>query len=379
MKFSRTQISSYQTCPRKYWYEYVAQVQSAPVAGLQPKTPILPLTMGLAVHKGMEVLFKLGGDLDSAIEAGLQEWRKATSGKQFAFSVTGTLDHDRFLEEQEALITAFLWAWRVQFWDQFNNDYEIVQIEEELETDVLCDPVQDGWNEHYPDRAVKYTLQSRCDLVVKRRLDDAIIVPDWKCVTDARDWQSKYSMDPQTWAQSFAVSEALKVPIVSCLYFAFIKGGRKNGEYSSPLIYGYKQQLDSGHYQYSHSYKKGNGWEKFPIWRWETFGKTVKDRIRFWVNWLPEEVRAAQFCQTEEIIPDPVLQADWLADAVNVVRHTEQNRDDISAFPRHASYWNCRKCWVRDVCSGETQIEAKLQSGEWLARKDHHAIEGSEE
>lgn len=377
VKFSRSQINSFQTCPRKYWYEYVQGLGTN--RGLEPKAPNLPLTMGLAVHKGMEVLFKLGGNLDSAIDAGLGEWKKATAGKQFPFSATGTLDHDSFLQEQEALITAFLWAWRVQFWDEFNNQYEVVQIEQELETEIRVDPIQDGWNEHWPDKAVKFILQSRCDLVVRRREDGAVIIPDWKCVTDARDWQTRFALDAQTWAQSLAVSSALDEPIVSCLYFAFIKGGRKNGEYSSPLIYGYKQQLDSGHYQYSHSYKKGQGWSKFAVWNHAEFGKTVKDRIRFWVNWLPEEVRAAQFCQTEEILPDPQLQSDWLRDAINVVRHTRDNAENIAAFPRHPNYFNCRKCWVRDVCSGETQLESKLEDGSWISRRDHHAVEGTEE
>jgi hypothetical protein len=87
----RSRIETGQRCLRRRWWEYHYQLPSMEVAGVQPAKPALELSVGSAVHKGIENLLKWvmesgvaktipntpypDRDLDLAIEAALIEFR----------------------------------------------------------------------------------------------------------------------------------------------------------------------------------------------------------------------------------------------------------------------------------------------------------------
>lgn len=329
LPFHRSFQDTYRRCARLAWYTYLQDGD-----GVEPEELNLGLHLGSSGHRGMEVLFLTGGNLDAAIGAAISYWREGQEGRPLFREAA---QHPEFFQaEQEALLTAFLIAWKLQFWDQFNNEYGIEKIEREFLS---------------PEG-----LQTRCDLIGRSRWDQAIYVLDWKFVKDAKDWAQKYTMEPQTWAQQHGVKEGLGEPVAGSIYWAFIKGDRRKNpksgrtEQLSYLIYGYKKQLSTGQWTFSCEYESAKGWEKFPVWEEETIGADPLSRLVFWLNWLPEEVRAAQFCQSPPLLPNAYLTQEWLQEAATIMEHVEQHRGDMKRFPRSPSNWNCGGCWARKAC-----------------------------
>lgn len=352
IRYSRSEHSAYAKCPRSWYYSYGMDNATA-VPGYEPKEPYLPTTLGLSIHRGMEALFKSGSNVDNAVSCAHSEWDKLTQ----IVPREGSGNPIYFNAEQKALIEAFIRAFRVSFWDEFNNQFEILQIENELGTQITDNIL----------------FQARCDLVVRERSSGLIFIPDWKVVKDARNWDSKFFYEPQTWSQTFAVESALKEEIGGCIYWAFIKGDRRNDQQCSKLIYGYRQEIRPNIFLYETERTKG--YTKFPVWEAEDLGPSPSDRIKYWINWLPEEVRSAAFMQSPPITRDAERIKEW---ALFSSSEMESARDMLKGVPAEMSYparrsdWNCRGCFAKDLCYGTKE----LADMNWNPRHDHHAIEG---
>lgn len=350
LPFSRSEVSTARRCERQWFYGYALE-NDTPTPGFSPVEPEDYLLLGLCIHKGMEGLFKKGSDLLGAIALAYAEFDKLTKD---ALPREGQSAPLYYTAEQKALIAAFLWAWRIQFWDTFNNRFEILQIEQELKTSTGRGTL----------------LESRCDLVVRERSTGLVYIPDWKVVKDARRWQSKFESDPQTWAQMYAVENALGEEVAGCIYWAFLKGDRRDGKQSSYLIYGYKKEIAPGVFEYDCVYRAAKGWMKFPIWEEEAFGSTPLDRIRYWVNWLPEETRSQQFQVSPEVMRDERLIEEWVETSSKKMLDLRGRDVRVDLFDPSRSDWNCSSCFAKDVCYGKIEVhEAK-----WRPREDHHNL-----
>lgn len=385
IKYSRSEVGTAQRCPRQWYYGY-GQVHDASHRGWEPKRPYLPTTLGLSVHAGMEALFRKGSDIDHAVRTATGTWCDFVDGSDWTGLPVEGKDNPAFFDsEQRALIEAFLRAWRVQFWDDFNNEFEVVSIEKELGVEVEHFKTSDTGEDAITCRetgccGVKGTpilFQARCDLVVRQRDTGLIFIPDWKVVKDARDWSTKFQREQQTFSQAFAVEQHLREPVSGCIYWAFIKGDRREGRQLSPLVWAYKRELPyTGKFEYSPEYQRSKGWERFAVWEEEAFGPTPSERVKYWVNWLPDEVRSAQFCQSPPVLVRDELVQEWVHESSSLMVELHGKLSSglgATAFRAHRSDWNCRGCFAREVCEGRKTME---EMG-FKPRKDHHMEEGA--
>jgi len=160
----RTRIEEYQRCPRKRYWGYHYQLPSMLAAGIQPAKPAIELTVGSAVHKGVEVLLKativpspaslLGSFcpswlLDKAIQDGLAEfdqawqpWLERSDAYQHALESVGAPynnEANQLLSYQltearaqiEALIAAFYYS--PTGLQLLTENYEILAVEQEIQ------------------------------------------------------------------------------------------------------------------------------------------------------------------------------------------------------------------------------------------------------
>lgn len=353
LPYSRSESETYKRCEREWLFRY-GMPNGTPTPGFEPLEPSLPPTLGLSIHKGMEVLFRLGSDLDSAIKAALEEWDKLTN-PLLPKESRGVL---WFNDEQRALIEAFLRAWRVSQWDSFNNQYEVLKIEGELRAPTPRGPI----------------LQSRCDLIVKERHTGHIYIPDWKVVKDGRDWSSKWAREAQTFSQIYAVERALGEEVSGCIYWGFLKGDRRDHRQLSRLIYGYRCEVREGVFIYDTESTTKKGWAKFPVWLAEELGSSPSERLKYWINWLPEDVVSSQFVVSPPVLKDSLLVDEWIDFSSKDVIESHKRDPRLGQFRPSRSDWNCKKCSFERVC-----FEGREPEEGFSPRKDHHALEGGEE
>lgn len=349
--FSRSEIEALQRCEREAFYRYYFP-NGTPAGGWVPKEPPLALTLGSCGHKGMQVLFELGSNVDQAVQAAQEEWDRLCGN---GLPIEGAPNPALFVQEQKALLEAFLRAWRIQFWDSFNNQYEVLSIERENSAPTPFGSI----------------LQLRCDLVLRERETGLIWIPDWKFVKDGKNWGTKWGMESQTWSQTWGTEQVLGERVAGAIYWGFIKGDRRDGRQLSSLLYPYRREIRPGVFEYSPSYQRSKGWERIPVWENPDFGPPG-ERIKYWVNWLPEEERASQFVVSPPIMRDPLRQEEWIKTAHQLVQRAhERVRSGPSAFHASRSSWNCQKCVYRKPCYDE--VEWEEAQGGMLPRIDHHA------
>lgn len=381
LKFSRSEQEEFRKCRRSAYFKYYHKG-----TGFEPSVPSLPLILGTSVHMGMEWLFKV--NVEEAIKHAWAEWERLIEGRPQFPEGKPFAAYGDFLDEQKMLIAGLIYSWRVQFYESFIKEYEVISVEREIETEIgkgevipsemktLCNCCSTPYHVERPS----VILQSRCDMVVRSNLDGAIYIPDWKCVKDARDWHRKFQMESQTWAQMHAVGAHLGEPVGGAIYWALIKGGRtKDGRQSSNLIYGYRKLLASGAYEYDPDYKSAKGWEKFEVWKVAEFGGDALTRLKYWLNWLPYEIRAANFCQSPPVGLNEELASDWLETSarnlVDIKRALgDTHKPDMSFFYRNNSYYTCSKCPYKDPCLEGADMDELIQMGQYRPRVDHHIV-----
>lgn len=146
----RSRIETFQRCPRKRFWEYSYKLPTMLHAGLQPAKPALELTVGSAVHKGVELLLQAAMtldytpplnsiDLDTAIFAGLadfdaawQPWLEQSDAFQDSSESNQLLSYQ--LTEARALIEALIAAfyYAPTGLRLLTENYEILAVEQEI-------------------------------------------------------------------------------------------------------------------------------------------------------------------------------------------------------------------------------------------------------
>lgn len=143
----RSRIEEFQRCPRKRFWSYHYKLPTMLHAGLQPAKPALELTVGSAVHKGVEwlLLLELPGPnivdcdtnaLDHAIARGLEEFDAAW--QPWLESADNYSNNEPQLSYQllearaliEGLIAAFYYA--PTGLRLLTENYEILAVEQEI-------------------------------------------------------------------------------------------------------------------------------------------------------------------------------------------------------------------------------------------------------
>lgn len=242
-------------------------------------------------------------------------------GLDLGLSMDGQQPEEKFVErtiaEQSALLEAFGWAYQRVRVPRLIEEYEILGIEQEEYTLLSGD----------------VGLQSRCDAVLRRRVDQRLFIYNLKTSGNPdKRWHDQFEVDSQLMTETLAVERRLGERVYGVVIDGFDKGVRVEMDFNtlkerpkdgsekwygqrSRLIYGYKCEDIPGRptlYDYEGTTRKG--WGKFAVWE-EDFkassrgtpkcnhsefmtcaqcGRDNTGSVEYWVNWLPiEQVEAA--------------------------------------------------------------------------------------
>jgi len=350
MRFiSRSSHEHFSECQRKGYWGYIY------AGGLEEATAPWPLVIGLAVHKGMEKLM-LGESIDEAIE-----WLN------LEFSLKG--EQGPVTEEwlmHKALAEALVRGWRRARFERFMERFEILKVEEEWLTKL----------------AANLGLKSRIDVVVRDRITGFIYVIDWKTSSSIKDWSSQWEDEILVLTQALTTQEQMGEEVAGVIFEGLYKGGKYKGQYTSPLVRGYRLLIEGGEgeaprYVYSHDKRKD--YEQFQVW------KDFPGGIAAWIDWLPLDVVENQFISSPTILKHDDMIRDWLVQVVR--RETDIEAlltPEVPEGDRLSYFWQnkgsqCRWCHFRPACRWEISIDGMLEAGLLRVREDHHVVKEEED
>lgn len=312
--------------------------------GVDSAVPNINLLIGLAVHKGQEVLLLSGGDVDKSRLALREEFAHRTSGvKDPGPTVAHQLDEGLHLSE------ALHMAWALTRYNDFIDEYEVISVEKESRLTLANGQV----------------FMARADAVVRSRSDGHLYVFNWKTTKQKKDWNEIYQDDVQSWTEALVTEQELGEPIIGCIYEGFFKGVQLGAVYSSPLIYGF---ANGG--EVSSSWKRG--WNRFAAWK--------EPGLEKWFERLGAQALSDQLLRSTPVLKNDEVVREWIEQVIekeNAIDHVLKNgnvAEQRRFFWQNFSKWNCAGCPFRPDCRKQTTIEEMLKDGVLAPREDHHGV-----
>lgn len=338
-KVSRSYREERGRCARRAYYRYLYNGKGYDGAGGK-----LDLKIGLAVHRGMEVLLKTS-DIDQAVnEAGLEAIVQLKGD-------VSTHEGQSALHLSQGLVMGWIRA----RWEDFQARYEVLSVEEEIPPVVLAPSI---------------LMPIRIDAVVRERETGLVYVINWKTSREVKEWTGKWSEEVQAWTEAMGWEDHSGRRVDGVLFEGLYKGPFRDGVHVSALIYGYKKKMPSGDVVYSP--KWASGWTRFNVW------EEFEGGLPAWISWLPKAQLEAMFPTSPPIMKDNEVVRDWLEQWVRWetdAQHTLDNgsvRDQELYFGQEFSNFNCKWCPFKPVCFKKATIQDLIEMGKLEPREDHH-------
>lgn len=328
---SGSSLAAFRECPRKGYLRYLAP-SGGEVLGWEEAKDSVYLTLGIAWHKGAEVLIKGG-----------------TAEEAFAAANDPALPE----VEREWLFAAFK-AWERVVQGPFLDRWNVISVEEEMEVPVTPN----------------VTLYTRSDAVIQDRADGSLWVLNWKTAGDVKDWNRRWFFEPQAWTESLAAESKLGTPVAGCLFYGIWKGPIYKGQISSRLIYGYRYNPKAGGGP-TYGTENNGGGLRFETWKEEfPFGSGTSA----WISWLPADFLQKHFVESAPQIRQDELVERWLRQLTRNEHDIDHiistgNQEDIETFFWQNWREECGRCPFRDVCMLRATPESLAEEG--LLRPRH--------
>ena len=326
---SRSSHLAFSECTRKGYWGYVYK------GGLdEPKS--IALNIGLAVHKGMEVLMRGTTDDVQIMDAIEAEW------------VSLGMPMTEFKDEQHvALAKALVLAWKRCRYDEFMDRYDILLVEEEMEVQL----------------APNIILQARADCVTRAKWDGSILVWNWKTTGSMRDWNAQWTYDIQSMTEALAVQEHLGEYVQGCVFEGFFKAGVYGGVSSSPLVTGYTDGTvwETGGKSRTKEWQKKSTWKEFP------------GGLPLWLDFIGT-ASCDQFVRSAPILKNDDAVREWISEVVRFESDVERMQDgsvpesDRLVFHRKNPGRRCNWCRFAPACWSGMSVDALGLP----PRVDHH-------
>lgn len=338
---SRSRVET-RKCPRKFWHSYLQDG-----TGYMESTKVLdPLGFGIVVHAAMAQLFRTN-DIDEALQKVDEEMGAfLPKAEENAWMLPEW-------EEMKFLARGILLGWYRVKHGPFIRDNEILMVEKPIETPLSSNLILFGLP----------------DLVVRVRKTGLIKGINLKTAQSFWDWTSQWLYDVQAWTEAMSIEKELGEKVGAYEYIGLSKGSKRQGSYSSPLIYGYKEEGGLGEELYFDRYRAGR--EKFPVWKEDfPFGLGQEK----WISWLPFSKVEEQFTSSNPIFINEGMVEEWLSQVVRWETdaqhiHSEGNDGDRAAFfEQRFSKYNCRGCPFEDVCFKKTSVGELVKAGKLMKR-----------
>lgn len=338
---SRSSHQAFRQCLKAGYWRYLSGPWGEDgTRGLEPYRMEKPLALGIAWHRGAEMLLK-GASGEEAARVAIEEAN--------LYPTVGEV-------EKNWLLGACL-AWERACAEDFFLTYDVLAIEEEMEVAITPNVI----------------LQARADAILQERNTGAVYVLNWKTASSIDNWNKKWFFDVQSWTESLAAEAKLGLPVAGCLFYGVYKGPMWQGNMTSRLIYGYKEELPSGIVTYTPEYK--SGLKRFPVWE-ESF--PFGEGIPAWISWLPKDFLKGHFCVSAPQLRNDFIVEKWIrqlarveSDIDSVLQGTEEDHNDyfIQNFGD-----NCGRCPYVDLCLERSTPENLIDANYLKPRKDHHAL-----
>lgn len=356
---SRSGYECYTSCERRYYYGYLYQG-----TGVATPTPDENLCIGLALHKAMEAFFK-DCDEEACVSQLTDEWNQATADAAKVAVESQDAKLLALLPEWRALAEGMFRGWVRSQSSKFLATFEPIEVEEENQV-----PLADG-----------LILQTRSDLVVRSRITGNLYVINWKTTGSKSGFFESYNRNIQMWTEALAVEQKYQEP-TSVLPIGFYKGTKKQGSYSSPLIWGYEK---NGVWQAKYP-GWNTGFRKVAMWRKEEYELPMgTSGLKEWIDWLPIELLEEQYIETPPIQKDEKVVRDWIRQVVQRERDLmhmlepsvpEADRE-LYFFQRFGKH--CNWCPFDSICQQLATTSQMVEEGLLIPRVDHHTVGGDGE
>jgi hypothetical protein len=373
---SRSAVVSYQSCPRKRYWQYEAE-NGTPTRGWERRRLAIPLVTGIYIHLGINKLLSGLPPLEAARYASTA-YRAEVIARGLAVE-QGSTEAD-VVEEQAAHVEAHTLGWARTRHPVWLDLYETVETEQEDRL-LLSDDV---------------TLAVRADAIVRRKADGRMFVVNFKTVATADErWLRAWEVDMQLMTELLAAERRHGQEFGGVIIEGLVKGRRmpqKNavGDVigyadSTPLLYGYKCDANPPltPLEYGWEYTRRKGWYKFPAWKERFQGG---GGLEYWINWLPLEVVESQFVvvppiyRDRERIESKVRQIVAIENRIHAGLNDRNNYLITPAlldehFPQneHSCTYPSR-CPMYELCWERGTADDPAGSGLYQSRTDHHAL-----
>lgn len=339
----RTRIELDWKCPRmRMWRTEGATHPAKAGWGIVSVQEATALAVGSAYALGAERLSRVGSPLHASI-------------------IKQVLADSKLERPYFSLVAGALWGYSIYALPRIQEEYDILSIEPELST---------VWPR--PPLAAEMMVMTRPDMVLRRRTDGTVWVPDHK-TTKWKDqrWLAKWPYALQLHIQALAVKDAHpEMDVQGSLVFGVYKGYEKplpppavGGTIYSPLCGAYR----SSRGEYSTRYISG--------WDYCTFNGV--DYIEKWVRELPSEVLEGQYLISAPIFLREDMAFSCLAETLEREKVIKAWREGLVptavAFPHHTTW--CAECEYQQACWIPSVQSDPLRSGFYKAREPHHSLE----
>ncbi len=354
---SRSGYEEYVSCERKYLYHNLYSIPALGVTkGLDTPVKNENFTIGLALHAAMEAFFT-GKDKEGCLQAIGDEWALQYADTYKVLEVLPDPKLEFLLKEWRALAVAMFLGWLRVRRPRFLLEFEPLMCEEEVPLQLTSDLV----------------IDTRADLVVRARRTGHLFVINWK-TSSTKDLFGEYSRSIQMMTEALAVEDKLGEEVAGVIAEGFYKGTKKDGHYSSPLIWGYERNE-------VWSAKWVSGWNKIPMWLPGYELPEGGHGLSEWIEWMPEGTVQEQYMQTPPLMKDNKVTRDWLRQVVQRETDLQAMMDPSVPEEDRLLYFfqrfgkQCNYCPFDSLCQQAATPEAMVKAGLLVPRVDHHKKE----
>lgn len=395
----RTRMKEGQKCARARWWKYMSGPKGE---GLESAWNAEELVLGSATHLGLERVLK-GDGVEEAVRVAREYVKEGRISWKDEW-VKGTEVEDVLREEMAAMVEGFVRTWEKKVWPRWGEEFEVVEVEEEINWVLWEDEFGGGEDGLRPEYGV---VMSRPDVVLKGREDGRLYAVSYKTT---KNWgpveMGRLVMDVQKLMEGWAVTEKWGEDCAGVLYVEFVKGGKYFDKglgverYTSPLVRPWMRRGVVGEIgpesfrmewetkgEDGRASRLGSGWERVNVW--EVVG------MKEWVEWLEDGLVEgekgrdwlAEMVATPTMMPwdreqavrwrrgAEVSEGEWRLKRWMVEVEGVDGLDKYMPLSNEACWAYGRRCFAAGVCWEGESWKEKLVSGKWRLREVNHEQE----
>lgn len=406
--------------------------------GIARKAESIPLTTGIAIHVGTQLLGEWCRQHPheesvplEVIRLAVQTAREQYEARARARGLVGWADETRVEEiigEQSSLIGGLIWCVGLEFlpWllssQSAHGGYEVVEVETEEVYVVGCtcglgDGIGTG-EEHEARDCFGVGFMSKPDLLTRARLrPDSYQYWEYKSTGRlSKAWQESWETRVQFHAGIVGAEKRLGIRVDETYVVGLWKGYRDTDSQgvkrqNSVCCYGYyrapKPPLHEGAWEAlwedkTRTPQKLNWqqWKKTPVWT-ATFPDQPEgmDSVEYWLRWLPAHVRSQQLAivgpfNRQDVLIDgffrELVPAEhkwreglWALYEAMAANDWQWASPEVQAIVSHhwQRSWACRKfgaehqCQFVGLCFQKEGWTDPLGGGQFVLRRPHHEPE----